>query len=341
MAKEFSGSPVPRYSVFILSDGSFVVQWDEQRVQELLSGHYRDYEDHDFGYAITDYELNQLQAAGRVEHYNHQHIWLYALPERDRQQLNDYQDSLRQRVRSYYLNTTLPASRLPDVEAMLDELGLADEFLARVRGDLIAVLGKNGAAFQQLNDAERAQKQLVARASTLFEHTAIAFVETTDHVDSYKRRLEQPQELADVDSLIASQRDTRVTVGKRALLVTSDEEQREAIYALLADMDMEVMAAATAADGLHLLEDFNPDLLVMDTQLPDMHGWEMLAKIKEIGAFPGLSKLMIADHHASADDEAFALTVGKVDVYLVKPISMAQLRQNVWMTLKNYDDTND
>jgi CheY-like chemotaxis protein len=78
----------------------------------------------------------------------------------------------------------------------------------------------------------------------------------------------------------------------------------------------------------------------MDTQLPDMHGWEMLAKIKEIGVFQNLPKIMIADHHASPDDHAFALTVGKVDVYLVKPISMAQLRQNVWMTLKNVEDVN-
>jgi hypothetical protein len=44
---------------------------------------------------------------------------------------------------------------------------------------------------------------------------------------------------------------------------------------------------------------------------------------------------MIADHRSKSDDQAFALTVGKVDVYLVKPISMAQLRLNIWLTLKH------
>lgn len=340
MAKSFSGSPVARQTVFILADGTFVVQWDENRVQELLTGRYRDYEDRDFGHSITDYELAQLQSAGRVEHYNQQYIWLYALPERGRFQTEEYQETFKNRVRSFYLNTTLAESHLSEVQAALIELKLGDEFLARVRGDLVTVLGKNGAPFRQLKDAERAQKQLVTRAPAVFQHTAIAFIETSENDSHYKRQTERTQEPVDLDMVISSQSDTSVTKGKRVLLVTSDDEQRDALRSVLVEMKMGVMVASTAVEGLQLLEDYDPDLLVMDTQLLDMHGWEMLAKIKEIGAFHNLPKIMIADHHASPDDHAFALTVGKVDVYLVKPISMAQLRQNVWLTLKNFQDVN-
>lgn len=340
MTNVSSGSPVPRHTVFILSDGSFVVQWDENRVQELLSGRYRDFEDQDFGHSITDYELNQLQAAGRVERFNERQVWLFALPERGRFQTEEYAESPRNRVRSYYLNTTLSASRLSDVQSALVEMDMAGDFLARVRGDLVAVLGKNGAPFHELRDAERAQKQLIARAPTIFEQTAIAFVETSDADSSYKRQTEQMPQVVDLDLVIASQTDTTVTQGKRALLVTSDDEQREALRLVLVEMKMDVIVASTANEGLQLLEDYHPDLLVMDTRLPDMHGWEMLAKIKEIGTFQNLPKIMIADHQAPSDDYAFALTVGKVDVYLVKPISMAQLRQNVWITLKNSEDAN-
>ena len=340
MARSFSGSPVARHTVFILADGTFVVQWDENRVQELLSGHYREYEDRDFGHSITDYELTQLQSAGRVEHYNQRLVWLYALPERGRFQTEEYRDSFNNRVRSYYLNTTLSESRLAEVQTALSEQKLDGEFLARVRGDLVAVFGKNGAPFRQLKDAERAQKQLAARASTVFQHTAIAFIETTEYDTHYKRQTERTHEPVDLDMVISSQSDTSVTKGKRVLLVTSNDEQREALRTLLVEMKMGVMVASTAVEGLQMMEDYDPDLLVMDTQLPDMHGWEMLAKIKEIGIFQNLPKIMIADHQASPDDHAFALTVGKVDVYLVKPISMAQLRQNVWLTLKNFEDVN-
>ena len=337
MTNTFTGSPVPRHTVFILKDGTFAVQWDETLVQELLTGQYRNYDEKNFGHHITDYELNQLKAAGRVEHYNRQYIWLYALPEHGRLAAEqEYTGPAR--VRSFYLNTTLPKNRLDDVETQLQKLELRDDFLARVRGDLIAILGKNGAPFRQLKDAERAQKFLVSKLPELFEYTAIAFVETNDRQDNYKVQVDHSNDALDLDTLIVSQKDISVSNGKRAVVLMSSDEERKAIHNLLVEMQMAVSDAGTALEGLHLLEDFQPDLLVMGMQLPDMHGWELLAKIKEIGTFWTLPKIMIAEHLATPDDQAFALTVGKVDVYLVKPISMAQLRQNIWLTLKNQQD---
>lgn len=335
MTKTFSGSPVSRRTVFILADGSFVVQWDENRVQELLSGRYRNYSDQDFGHSVTDYELNQLQAAGRVEHYNDQYVWLFSLPESGRfPSEREYQGPAR--VRSYYLNTTLSEDRLTEVSDALRNLALSGSFLVRARGGLVAVLGKNGAPFPHLKDAERAQKLLVSKAPELFEHTAIAFVETSEYV--HRLRAEPAWGTVDLPTVVDSQSDTTVTSGKRVLVVSSNEEEQTAVQQLFATMEMTVYAAASAAEGLQLLEDHDPDLLIMDLQLPDMHAWEMLAKIKEIGAYDSTPKILIAEHNATGDDQAFALTVGKVDTYLAKPMSMAQLRLNVWLTLKNRQD---
>jgi CheY-like chemotaxis protein len=336
MVRVFSGSPVPRRTVFILADGSFVVQWDEHRVQDLLSGHYRKYEDRDFGHTITDYELNQLKQAGRVEHFNNQYIWLYALPEQGRFAV-DREYSGPARLRSYYLNTTLPEARLAEVEARLRELKLDNDFLARARGGLVAVLGKNGAPFRELKDAERNLRMLIGRASDLFQNAAIAFIETSDHV--YARPPDTAWGALELATILESQNDVTVTQNRRVLIVTSSAEEQQAIQELLESMQMQVIAASTGGEGLQLLEDHLPDLLIMDLHLPDMHGWEMLAKIREIGLFEDMPKLMIADHHSSADDQAFAFTVGRVDAYLVKPVSMAQLRQNVWLTLKNRQDS--
>lgn len=325
---------MPRRAVFILADGSFVVQWDEGRVQELLSGRYRKIEDNDYGHAITNYELNQLKAAGRVEHYDQRFVWLYALPETNRfnQELKLYTSG--NRVRSYYLNTTLPRARIREVQAALAALGLDQEYLARERGDLIAVLGKNGAPFRHLKDAERAQKHLIAHLPELLQHTAIAFIETSGN-SSYRQQTEVTADTVDLETIIASQTDVSITTGRRVVVVTSSDEERDAIYDLLAQMKMQAHCAATGSDGLQALQDYEPHLLIMDFRLPDMHGWEMLAKIKEIDSLSELPIIVIADYSASSDDQAFALTVVKVDVYLTRPISMAQLRQNVWLTLKN------
>jgi CheY-like chemotaxis protein len=340
MSKLLSGSPIQRPLVFILADGSFVVQWDETRVQELMSGRYRVYDDKDFGHAITDYELNQLKAAGRVEHYNRQYVWLYALPETGRfDHESKTLESHPNRVRSYYLNTTLPKTRQAEVEKVLTLMNLHNDFLVRNRGDVIAILGKNGTPFWQLKDAERAQKHLIAKAPEVFKYTAIAFIETTNNDHSYRNQLEHTPEVPDLTTLIASQTDTSVTQGKCVVLVTSHEEQRQAIHDLFVQMKMEVKMASSASEGLQLLEDWEPALLIMDLQLPDMHGWQMLAKMKEVGTFHNLPIIVIADHTSSTDNQAFALTVVKVDVFLMKPVSMAQLRQNVWMTLKSAQPT--
>ena len=337
MTDVLSGSPIPRDTVFVLADGSFVVQWDQKRVQELLNGHYRDLGTEDDSYAISDYELNQLKAAGRIEQYDQQQVWLYSLPERNPYEIDDY-DTNRNRVRSFYLNTTLSGDHLDDVETRLRHLQLSDEFLARVRGDLVAILGKNGAPFHHLKDAERAQRLLTSKVPDLFQNTVIAFVETTQSDSQYKRQAQQPRKPVEPDQVLLSLTDTTVTCGKRVLLITSSVAEQEALSQLFADMDMEVTVAATAVEGLELLEDFDPDLLVMSAKLPDMHGWEMLAKIKEIGLFHDLPKIMIADYQSAPESPVFALTVGKVDVYLVKPVSMVQLRQNVWVTLKNHEE---
>ena len=338
MKKVFSGSAVPRHLVFILNDGSFIVQWDENRVQELMSGRYRPYQSDDFGHAITDYELNQLKAAGRVEHYNKYFVWLYALPDNARVQLEPKSHDGRQdRVRTYYLNTTLPKSHMQNVETLLRELGVADDFLARIRGDLVVILGRNGVPFRYLTDAEKAQKQLQASAA-VFKEMVIAFVEAPVEDGGYHSQTEPAvdSEVIDHDLIRDSLQDLSVTEGKRVVLVVSDDNEREAFFDLLNEMKLDIRVAPTGAEAIHLIEDFNPHLLLMDLQLPDMHGWRMLNKVKETGSLEELATIVVAEHTSSADEQTFALTVAGVDMFLVKPLSMARLRQNVWTVLKNH-----
>lgn len=330
MTKIYTGSAVQRFQVFILRDGSFVVRWDENQVQDLLTGRYRDYMDADFGHQITDYELNQLCATGHVEHYDEAYVWLYTTPDHP-----ERTGPATSRSRAYYLNTTLPKSYLSAIETALKTLDLDHEFLARSRGGVVAVLGKNGAPFKQLEDAERAHRQLVSQALDLFKHTAVAFVETSDQENSYHRMIEHPVEYVDSALFADSTEDIRFTQDKSVVLISDKPDEQRAIREVLHTLGLEVLIARTAAEGLRILEDDAPDLLMMDLKLADMHGWEMLAKVKEILTLRDLPVIVIADHRASMDERTFALTVVQVDTYLVKPVSMAQLRHQVWLTLKN------
>src|SRR5690606_19187235 len=134
-------------------------QWDENRVQDILTGEYRVLERDGFGHAVSDYELNQLVAAGRVEHYNRSYVWLYALPEPNRFQTElKTQERIADRVRAYYLNTTQPASQLEVIAQRLEELGLSEAYSAQIQGGLVAVAGRDGTPFLYFSEVEEVQR---------------------------------------------------------------------------------------------------------------------------------------------------------------------------------------
>jgi len=162
--------PIPRSRVFVLNDGTFVVQWEEKRVQILLSGKYLAYQDDDFGNPITNWELNQLKQAGIVESYDDELIHLSPLP------------SLvaKNGSRMYYLNTVQVAEHQNDVLDVLAKSTMPDLFTVRIKQNFVIVRGQNGAAFASFDDAERARELLVSIDSELFQQTVVAFVEITD-----------------------------------------------------------------------------------------------------------------------------------------------------------------
>jgi hypothetical protein len=173
-----NNASITRSRVFVLLDGSFVVRWSENQVQDLLTGQYREFERRrDYGAPITDFELNQLKQAGIVDEFDREQVWLSPSPERSR----FYKSNMRQRVRSYYLNTTLPGLRLSEVESVLVRLGLDKQFLARTRDDFVVILGHQGRAFANFDEAEQARYLLVEQAAEIFKETVVAFVEAARH----------------------------------------------------------------------------------------------------------------------------------------------------------------
>jgi hypothetical protein len=167
---------VPRSAIFVLLDGSFVVRWDSNQVQELETGQYRTFNRRDFGANITDYELNQLKQSGLVEHYDREAVWLCLTP--SNRVVSAAPAWEQNRHRSYYLHTTLPGRLLQDVIDLLERLEVGDSFEARLRDDFVVIWGSKGLAFQKFDDAEKARLMLTTEAPEAFETMVVAFVET-------------------------------------------------------------------------------------------------------------------------------------------------------------------
>ena len=159
--------PVPRSRIFVLSDGTFVVQWEENRVQALVNGRYYPYDPDLYGNAISDWELNQLKNSGVVDSYDDELVYLSPLPT----------IAAQIPTRSFYLNTTLHKSKMDEVEKALRHESLAEKFSVRVQGIFTIVRGNNGRAFTTFDEAERAREVLLEHAPELLGDTVVAFVE--------------------------------------------------------------------------------------------------------------------------------------------------------------------
>jgi excisionase family DNA binding protein len=77
--------------------------------------------------------------------------------------------------------------------------------------------------------------------------------------------------------------------GPLVLIVDDDERVREYVRVNLQMEGYSVREAANAEEGLAVLEEVSPDLVLLDVMMPEVDGWEMLRRVQErhgVGAIP-------------------------------------------------------
>jgi len=76
-----SGTPVARGLVFMLQTGEIVVDWGDGRVQDIQTGKFLEFQESDYGGAVTDSDLERLKDIGRVVSCTNRTVYLRPLPE--------------------------------------------------------------------------------------------------------------------------------------------------------------------------------------------------------------------------------------------------------------------
>jgi two-component system nitrogen regulation response regulator GlnG len=108
------------------------------------------------------------------------------------------------------------------------------------------------------------------------------------------------------------------------LLVIDDEQSVLYSFRRVFEADkMQVLTARTAAEGLKLTRENNPDVIVLDLQLPDCSGLEVF---KELRTLDGKRPVVFITAHGTAETAIEAMKGGAFD-YLVKPVDLERLSQ--------------
>src|SRR3984893_10669451 len=95
-----------------------------------------------------------------------------------------------------------------------------------------------------------------------------------------------------------------------------------------------VLEAENAADGLKAATFNSPDLIILDLALPDLHGAEVLERLRSWSNVPIIILSVV-----SSEDEKVRLLQAGADDYVVKPFGMAELLARSEAALRRYYTT--
>jgi two-component system KDP operon response regulator KdpE len=118
------------------------------------------------------------------------------------------------------------------------------------------------------------------------------------------------------------------------LLIDDEPKIRRFLRAGFELHGFSVIEAESAADGLKAATFNAPDLIVLDLALPDLHGTEVLERLRSWSNVPIIILSVV-----SSEDEKVRLLQSGADDYVVKPFGMAELLARSEAALRRYFKT--
>jgi two-component system KDP operon response regulator KdpE len=118
------------------------------------------------------------------------------------------------------------------------------------------------------------------------------------------------------------------------LLIEDEPKIRRFLRAGFEIHDFAVLEAESAADGLKAATFNTPDLIILDLALPDLHGTEVLERLRSWSNVPVIILSVVSN-----EEEKVRLLQAGADDYVVKPFGMAELLARSEAALRRYFKT--
>lgn len=111
--------------------------------------------------------------------------------------------------------------------------------------------------------------------------------------------------------------------GTRILVVEDDFDSSQLLMAILSRCRADVRAASDAIEALAILENWHPDAIISDIEMPAINGFEFVRRVrkhKELAKIPAVALTA----HTRVKDRLHALASG-FQMHLAKPVEPAEL----------------
>jgi two-component system, OmpR family, response regulator VicR len=111
---------------------------------------------------------------------------------------------------------------------------------------------------------------------------------------------------------------------KRILCIEDEPDMIVLMRLILARHGYDFDSAAGGEEGLRKVRENHPDLILLDLMMPDIDGWEVYQQLKADEKTRHIP-VIIVTAKAQKIDKVLGLQIAKVDDYIAKPFSPAEL----------------
>jgi DNA-binding response OmpR family regulator len=120
----------------------------------------------------------------------------------------------------------------------------------------------------------------------------------------------------------------------KVLIVEDDDDLRDLVRTVVEREGMATIEAADGREGLRQFYEHRPSLLILDIGLPELDGWQVLERVRELGDVPVLILTAASDEL----DKVRGLRQG-ADDYVTKPFGRQELIARVEALLRRAGDS--
>ena len=121
---------------------------------------------------------------------------------------------------------------------------------------------------------------------------------------------------------------------KCILCIEDEPEMVDLMRLILGRRGFEIKGAVGGVEGLKMIREELPDLVLLDLMMPDMDGWEVYQQMKADEKTRNIPVIVVTAK-AQNIDKVLGLHIAKVDDYISKPFSPEELMNSVERVLRS------
>jgi len=122
---------------------------------------------------------------------------------------------------------------------------------------------------------------------------------------------------------------------KRILCIEDELEMIDLIRLILGRRGFDVKGATGGMEGLRMVRQEIPDLVLLDLMMPDLDGWEVYQQMKADEKTRNIPVIVVTAK-AQNIDRVLGMHIAKVDDYITKPFSPQELLNSVEKVLNSH-----